>query len=102
MLREMTASEYMDWKALWLEDPWGEDRADWRQALHTVNYANCNRDTKHHPKPFRMVEYCWEWFVGKKPVEPAKPQDVDAQKTIAKTIQAALAGKGVSGNDRTA
>jgi len=102
MLQQMTCAEYQDWLQLWREDPWGDDRADWRSGQLAEMFANVNRDTKQHPKPFKLSEFCWSHLVTAAATEAPKAQSVEQQQTIAKTIQAALAGRGVRGNDRTA
>ena len=39
MLREMRPSELVLWRALWVADPWDEQRADLRQAQTSLAIA---------------------------------------------------------------
>lgn len=57
MLRGLAPSELGLWAALWSIDPWGEGRADLRNALTASLIANVHRDAKARPSPFRPSEF---------------------------------------------
>ena len=42
MLCEITASEIVEWEALYRIDPWGEDRADLRAAIVAYTFASAH------------------------------------------------------------
>lgn len=47
--REMTPREFALWRIKWNEEPWGEYRADLRNAHALMVLANIHRDKKKHP-----------------------------------------------------
>lgn len=57
LLREMTVKEFAYWQVHYREDPFGEDRADLRQAQVAAILANSNRDPKKQDKPFGVIEF---------------------------------------------
>ena len=57
MLSEMRPSELGLWTALWVTDPWDENRDDLRAGVISAVIANVNRDPSKHPGGFRPVEF---------------------------------------------
>ena len=43
MLESMTALQFAEWIAYYSLEPFGEERADWRQAVTSTILANANR-----------------------------------------------------------
>ena len=52
----MSADEYADWMALYALDPWGEYRADLRQAITTNIIARAHGSKKSRPIDFMPFE----------------------------------------------
>lgn len=46
MLRSMSGREFVEWMAFYQLEPWGEERADLRQAFTTKMLYDVNRDPK--------------------------------------------------------
>jgi hypothetical protein len=57
MLGEMSLRELCLWAALWDIDPWGEERADLRNAMTTHVLAETNRNTKKKLTPYRVADF---------------------------------------------
>lgn len=46
MLSRMSWSQFLEWMAYFEEDPFGEERADWRSGMIASVIANVNRNPK--------------------------------------------------------
>lgn len=86
MLRELSPSELGLWTALWLVNPWGEQRADLRAAIGTAVLANVNRDPAKQAEPFKARDFMP--YADRAQVETADARELEAR------IVAALAGAG--------
>lgn len=49
-MRELTASEVVEWEALYRIDPWGEERADLRSAIIAWTFAMAHSKRGKKPK----------------------------------------------------
>jgi hypothetical protein len=79
LLRRVTSIEMSEWYAYYCVDPWGEERADLRQAITTAMIANVNRgkdDKAFTPEDFMPFT--------KKNKERSKPQDWKIQLALLK------------------
>jgi hypothetical protein len=61
-------------------EPFGDERADYRQALTTCVIANANRDRNRKPTPFTPEDF----MIGKKP--PPKQQRWEDMKETLRTF----------------
>lgn len=57
LLAEMSPRELGLWAALWHIDPWGELRADLRNAITSYVVAESGRNTKAKSTPFRPRDF---------------------------------------------
>ena len=57
LLSSVDARELAEWQAYERLEPWGEQRADLRQAITSCLFANAWRDAKAHKKPFEHAEF---------------------------------------------
>lgn len=57
MLREAGLAELGQWAALNRLSPFGEYRADLRNAMLCALFANKNRDRQRRPSPFRLIDF---------------------------------------------
>lgn len=57
MLRCLTQRQLTEWAAFYAIDPFGEERADLRNAMLMAQTANMHRDDKKHPNPFPLSEF---------------------------------------------
>jgi hypothetical protein len=103
MMQEMTAKEYQEWKQLWNEDPWGDDRADWRVGQLSRLTAQAHFfDGKPGSVPFQIKDFIYSTLVCAG-IEEEKPQQTVAeQQQLAKTLAAVMKGQAPGGSDRTA
>lgn len=79
MLDRMGASEFDDWMAYYTLEPWGEERADIRQALTTtaiVNFAEAHSKRPKWRKP--------EDFMPFRDPEPKRDEPLTADEAMAK------------------
>lgn len=53
----MSYAEFVDWMAYYELDPFGEERADLRNAMAMALTANVNRDAKKQRKPFSATDF---------------------------------------------
>jgi hypothetical protein len=58
MYRDMTASDLLEWEALYAIDPWGEQRADLRAGI--IASATVAPHCRKHqmPKPADFMPFC--------------------------------------------
>ena len=84
----MTTREFGEWLAYYAYDPFGNERGDLRSAVLCALLANINRDSKHHPRPFKTEDFLLK-FKGDEP----KPQSQDEQKRMVRTMNTALGGE---------
>lgn len=68
MLERMPSSGLTRWIAYNRVEPFGQWRSDYRMALLASVFANCHRDPKRRPQPFRPSDFMPEF-------EPAPPDD---------------------------
>ena len=59
LLREMTPEEFIYWQAYDRVDPFGEERADWRNAVNTA--ANINLHISRNSEPAKVAELMWSY-----------------------------------------
>lgn len=52
LVEEMPMAEMLIWRVKWATDPWGEHRADLRNAMLCLLLQNIHRDPKKNPKGF--------------------------------------------------
>jgi hypothetical protein len=57
MLGEMSLRELGQWWALWQIDPWGEERADLRNAITSYVIAEANRNPKKRAAAFSPRDF---------------------------------------------
>ena len=57
MLGELSLRELWLWAALWEIDPWGEQRADLRNALTTYVIAETKRNPRRKSTPYRPFDF---------------------------------------------
>lgn len=57
MLGKLSLREIGTWAALWRIDPWGEERADFRQAITTYVLAEVNRNPKKKGTPYKPLDF---------------------------------------------
>ena len=57
MLRGMTAKQFAGWQAYALLEPFSERRQDYRVASIIKALWDIARDTKKHPKPFKLDDF---------------------------------------------
>lgn len=57
LLQTISYKELMEWRELEVFDPWGEERADLRNAMMIAYHANLNRDKKKRSTPFKHTEF---------------------------------------------
>lgn len=58
----MGAGELLLWQALYRVEPWGEIRADFRNASQMALSAEMKRDRKRRGKPFQVAEFMPKWW----------------------------------------
>jgi hypothetical protein len=68
LLNRIDQRELAEWIAFYQFEPFGDERADYRQALTTCVIANANRDKDKKPTPFTPEDF----MIGRKP--PPKEQ----------------------------
>jgi hypothetical protein len=68
LLARTDSQELAEWMAFYQLEPFGDERADYRQALTTCVIANANRDKSKKPTPFTPEDF----MIGKK--TPPKEQ----------------------------
>lgn len=56
-VRAMSSAELSLYMAYYRVDPWGEERADLRNAMGMSQTANLHRDTKKRPEPFGIDDF---------------------------------------------
>lgn len=56
MLRELTCGQLMEWMVFSDLEPFGEDRQDARAGSIVQTLVNINRNSKKHPRPFKLEE----------------------------------------------
>jgi hypothetical protein len=57
MLGELSFKELGLWAAKWETDPWGEERADLRNAVTTYVVAEVNRNRKVKATPYKPLDF---------------------------------------------
>ena len=72
----MSSQELTEWLAFYSIDPFGEERADARQAITSCIIANSNRGKS--TKPFKVDEFF--------PVREPKKQSMSEMKNILKNL----------------
>lgn len=58
--REMSSSEFTEWRAFYELEPFGDWRADLRVARLTQITAEVNRDSKKRPEPYEVRDFMWD------------------------------------------
>lgn len=66
----MGAGELLLWQALYRIEPWGELRADFRNASQMALMAEMKRDRKRRGKPFQVGEFMPKWWMDETPDSP--------------------------------
>jgi hypothetical protein len=66
LLARFDSMELSEWIAFSYIEPFGDERADYRQALTTCVLANSNRDVKKKPTPFKPEDF----MIGKRQAKP--------------------------------
>ena len=56
-VRQWSAAEVMLYQCYYRIAPWGEDRADIRNALSMSQTANMHRDSSKYPQPFPYTDF---------------------------------------------
>ena len=57
VVREMSAAEISLYQAYFKIDPWGEERADLRNAMAMHQTAEMHRDRKRQPNAFNLMDF---------------------------------------------
>lgn len=57
MLADLSLRELGTWAALWEIDPWGEERADLRNAYTTYVIAETHRHPKVRSTPYKPMDF---------------------------------------------
>ena len=55
--QRISAAELTLYQVYYRGHPWGEERADIRNAMSMAQTANMHRDTAKHPKPFELHDF---------------------------------------------
>jgi hypothetical protein len=55
--QRMSSHELSEWKAFYIIEPFGEERADIRQALTTQGIYNVHQAQRKHPKWHKVEEF---------------------------------------------
>lgn len=79
LLQELNAEQLADWEAYFTLDPFGNDRDDLRIAQLCCLFANANRDSKKHPRAYKLDEFMFDF--GKQYKE-TKQQSMEDMKQI--------------------
>jgi hypothetical protein len=77
MLGDVSLRDLGLWAALWRIDPWGDERADKRNAMTSYVIAEVNRDPKKRSQAFSPMDFM-----------PYAPKEVD---NVASKIKRAMA-----------
>ena len=56
-VRLWSAAEILLYQCYYRIAPWGEDRADIRNAMNMAQTANMHRDSGTHPKPYEIDDF---------------------------------------------
>jgi len=56
-VRQWSSAELTLYMCYYRISPWGEERADIRNAMQMAQTANLHRDTARHPNPFEIVDF---------------------------------------------
>ena len=56
-VRQWSAAEVILYACYYRIAPWGEDRADIRNAMNMAQTANMHRDPTKHPQPFEIDNF---------------------------------------------
>lgn len=75
MIYRVTAAEYELWYAEWVSNPWGEHRADYRNAMQCTMFANVNRSAD--SAPFDISDFM-PFETKQKQKAEMSPQDMKA------------------------
>lgn len=57
MLREIGWVQFVEWQVYAGLEPFGDERADWRQAADTAVAVNLQRDHKKRPRPYEPRDF---------------------------------------------
>lgn len=60
MLAQMPWSQFRTWLAYRRINPFGEQRGDLRSGIIASTIANCHRDPKRKPTPFRPSDFMYQ------------------------------------------
>ena len=55
--QRISAAELTLYQVYYRNQPWGEERADIRNAMSMAQTANMHRDPKRHPQPFELSDF---------------------------------------------
>jgi hypothetical protein len=63
LLARVSSRELSEWRAYFMLEPFGEERADMRAAIVASTVANTARDPKRRRRPFQASEFMprFEW-----------------------------------------
>lgn len=75
----MSSHEFSEWMAYYAIDPFGEDRADLRQALTTAAVANSVEAQRKHPKWTKPEDFMPFKETPEPEAEPGAPEDLKAK-----------------------
>ena len=82
MLKRLTEYQMNEWKAYYSIEPFGEGRADWRQGVTSMLYANANRPCNKKGRPTTKAYKVEDFMLGIK----EKKQRQQTQEEIANTL----------------
>ena len=86
MLESMTSLQFAEWIAYYSLEPFGEARADWRQAITSCILANSNRGKD--SKASSIADFMLD-------TDEPEPQAEPEQKNIFELINQAAKAKGI-------
>ena len=101
-MREMHATELVEWRAYYAMEPFGEAQADHRAGVLTALLANINRDPKRRSEPFAPTD-----FMPDRTLTPAERAAQDAPQQLSQeafmayieTLNAAFGGQDLRGQE---
>lgn len=71
-VRQWSAAEILLYQCYYRIAPWGEERADLRNAMNMAQTANMNRDTTRKPDPYEITDFMPFHEGEKEEIDPLK------------------------------
>jgi hypothetical protein len=72
LLRVLNAKDLAEWEAYFMLEPHGDERLDWNFAQLCQLLANCNRNSKSKPTPYKMRDFKLDFDNEPKPTQTAE------------------------------